>query len=153
MARGMAELYKERNGVCYDNSYALEQFLETLGYEIRHVFWLYPYEKQNFIFAMISKKSKSHAALEVRTARGWLYIETLSDFIALDSKMTPYTAKDINSIFINGQINENTMNPPQYLNKKNFIIYGLYSRNGQLFPPFTIVPDYNVRQLLYNLFP
>lgn len=149
-AKGAAELYKTKNGICYDNSYVMEQIFKELGYEYRHVFWLFIPADQPYLMSFFSNTVRSHASVEVKTKKGWMHVESLSRYIGLDQENNVFSASALNMPYWNASVTFPSVITPSYLDKRACIFYGLYSRNGKLFPPDIPVPDYNCRQLLYN---
>ena len=149
-AKGAAELYKTKNGICYDNSYVMEQIFKELGYEYRHVFWLFVPVDQPYLMSFFSKTIRSHASVEVKTKKGWMHVESLTKYIGLDQESNVFSASALNLPYWDADVTFPSVITPIYLNKRACIFYGLYSRNGKLFPPDIPVPDYNCGQLLYN---
>jgi hypothetical protein len=148
------DLYKGRTGLCFDRSRLLEKMLIYAGFHIRHVA-IYKHDTTRFkISEMLTPNQPSHAATEVYTKKGWLYLDSLYKLLEEDIavvKVKPYNI---------GDIQRRAVSVPAYMKKEEALLgksfmywYGLYSRTGMFYPPFDFIPDYNFRELFYNLFP
>jgi hypothetical protein len=146
--RGIQQLSFWGYGLCYDKSYALETLLEHLGFTTRHVSIYANPKGTSFLKDFSTPGILSHACTEVRTKSGWMVIDPNFSWIALDTKGNPVSLeseemwKDSNNFY----------SPPPYpiYIQDHHIVYGLYSRHGQFFWPYSVIPDYNIRGLLYN---
>ena len=142
------DIYVLKKGECYDISRLLEKIFQYYGYKTRH---LSIYEKKGNIPLLnlfLKKGNDSHAISQIYTTKGWLTIDSVSDWVN----------SDINNIIIDiNKINLNTNwkhhYPHHIFKKKYFIIYGLYSRHGGFYPPYNFIPDINFKDfVIYNLF-
>ncbi|MBF0137060.1 MAG: hypothetical protein H7833_06645 [Magnetococcus sp. DMHC-1] len=142
----------EENGCCFDRSRFIEKFLEYYGFKIRHVS-LYVF-KSNLPWSFLDKAIISHAASEVLTRKGWMYLGSLNNFIALDNNENPLTIHRYKKIIRSKENNlvEN-QNLDLFVKNDNFwAIYGLYSRSGNFYPPaIPLLPKFSWSQLVYNL--
>lgn len=149
-SREPLQLLAEGKGLCYDRSRFIEKVLTYYNFDIRHVSIFY--SKKISALAFLNKKAKSHAFLEVLTSQGWLVVDSIDPFIALDSNKNIYTAVTLRDLknrieFINFFGNR----LPQNFYKNFSVVYGLYSRHGKFYPPYTPIPDINWKQfLMYN---
>lgn len=148
--RNLKDLFKLRQGLCYDLCYAIEKLLRIKGYEIRHVS-IYHKQGRGSLRTVLSPSSGSHAFCEVKTSKGWMIVDSSTPFIGLHNDKEPMDIQTINNMYLNGKLNPNEFN---YLHElfmqDNFYIYGLYSRHGHFYPPYNFIPDYQFCQLFYN---
>jgi hypothetical protein len=157
--------FNQREGACYDRAIFMEKFLEIAGFDTRHLYiWFPPKEEKNSWTSLLKKKLHSHALLEVKTLRGWMVVETFTRFIAIDPNNQPYDIQKLRSIQQDPNATDSAVKQvfPWYQESGGFqFVYGLYSRHGRfLQSPFesllrtagipSILPDYNLRMLLYN---
>lgn len=139
-----------KKGLCYDRSRFIEKVLNYYGFEIRHVSIFYTNDYS--LKTLISHNVKSHAFLEVLTSKGWMLVDSIDPFIGIDNNGRIYdtislrnqkSREDFVDIFKNKL-------PSNFL-ENYMVVYGLYSRHGKFYPPYTPIPDINWFQLLtYN---
>lgn len=134
--REPADLIKFGQGLCYDRSRTFDKALNYLGFESRHVFILYREDKL-FLKAFFRDGQTSHAVTEVKTNKGWMLVDSNTEWVALTSHGEPVNADEVWHRF------REFSNAPEYLNKPWWAIRGMYSRKGQLFSPFFLFPDFN----------
>lgn len=144
--REPADLIAAGQGLCYDNSRSIEKLLEAIGFETRHVALYID------AAAVLVPGSKSHAMSEVLTSRGWLLVDSTTDWIALDADGAPVSADQLSAVG-GGTISWREPIPEKHwMLLGDFMhVVGLYSRHGSFYPPFTPVPDVNWRQLMMNV--
>jgi hypothetical protein len=148
--RNVRDLYEMKHGLCFDLSYVMEKILRVKGYEIRHVA-LYHKRGRNSLSTFFSSKVRSHAICEVKTAKGWMIIDSVSPFIGLRNEKDPLDMKQINDLAISGKLNPNEFNHlHRFYTEDNLFVYGLYSRHGRFYAPYNFIPDYRFYQLFYN---
>ena len=149
-SREPLQLLAEGEGLCYDRSRFIEKVLSYYNFEIRHVSIFYSKEASSLAF--LDKAAKSHAFLEVFTSQGWLLVDSIDSFIAIDKEKNIYTAtalRDMKDRIKFVDFFGNSL--PQNFYKNYSVIYGLYSRHGKFYPPYTPIPDINWKQLIkYN---
>jgi hypothetical protein len=163
--------YEKRQGICYDRAVLMEKILLLYHFPFRHVYIYFGEEKTPELTDFFKQHITSHAALEVKTKKGWMAIGTDANWLGVTksgelmnyfdvrrkveaSKGEPAGEKPIT-------IGGNVWTQASYRFR---IVYGVYSRHGDFFtgasstnstPLFTdkkhILPDYNWRMLLYNL--
>lgn len=141
-------------GKCFDRSRAIEKMLEALGLTTRHLA-IYPVGEYGRIGALLTPGLFSHAVTEVKTARGWMLVESNSRWIGLDAAGRVWTAEDMQGSdpFATAWAPQVPEAPWWPLFDRPFTyVIGLYSRHGGFFPPYTPVPDVNYRQLLANVY-
>lgn len=148
--RNIRDLFELKHGLCYDLSYVMEKIFRLKGYEIRHVA-LYHKQGRTSLGTFLSSKVRSHAICEVRTAKGWMIVDSVSPFLGLRNDKEPIDMEQINMLATSGKLNPNEFNHlHQFYTEDNLFIYGLYSRHGRFYPPYNFIPDYQFRQLFYN---
>ena len=79
----------------------------------------------------------SHAVTEVKTSRGWMLVDSNVEWIALTRMNEPVNADDVGKHAI--EFND----LPIAYKQPYWAIRGLYSRRGQLYPPYNYIPDVN----------
>ena len=160
------ELYFAKVAGCSDRARLIEKILMYSGFKTRH-FSMYSKEYPPFIISssvklLITPKTKSHAALEVLTKKGWLVIDTNTPWVAIDVHNNPLSIKKIQqSVDYSVYLISPTMaidwkTPPHPSNEiyiKSFVfVYGLYSRHGRFYPPYNLIPDINYGEFIQNAF-
>ena len=147
------DLYEFDHAQCSDRARFLEKAFQMLGYQVRYAaIFEVPPSHNEFTAALIN--ARSHALVEVKTAKGWIMVDTVNKWIGLDTDSQPWSLaqwkqrKDKKSV----QWHETVKDEIYFLMLEDFIyFYGLYSRNGRFYPPYTpYIPDYNLSGLLQN---
>ncbi len=142
--------YRFKSGVCYDRSRTLDKLLLWHGFESRHIYILYgdelaTGERVPFWQAAITKKTGSHAGTEVKTTRGWLFVDSLAPWTSYTADGVPIAASNI---YLNANRFESI---PEHLNRPFWSIPGLYSRHGNFYPPFLPYPELNWFDFIHSL--
>lgn len=135
-SREPMDLIRHRQGQCYDRSRMLDKALAYVGFETRHVYLLFKQNK-NFICAILTKSHSSHAVTEVKTKKGWLFVDSNTAWIALDQNKNPVNADDV------WKKKRELENIPWYLESPWWAIRGMYSRTGQFYPPYFPFPAFH----------
>ena len=135
-SREPSDLMRFGQGLCFDRSRTFDKAFTYLGLPARHVYLLYREDKP-FLIALFNYGQASHAITEVKTTRGWLYVDSNTDWIALTRKNEPVNADDVWKRFSDFD------NAPKYLQPPWWAIRGLYSRKGQFYDPWLPFPDIN----------
>ena len=131
-----------RSQICYDKTRVLEKAYQYIGYKVRHVYILV-YE-DSLLKTLITRRKRSHAAVEVYTNKGWLLVDSTTQFIAINNN-NPYSIKKLKNV-------PEIILPEVMLNKSLIPIYGLYSVNGKMYPPYVNFPNINyIDFVLQNL--
>jgi hypothetical protein len=161
--------YNNRKGFCYDRAVLMEKLFTLYHFPFRHSYLFFGEdEKEAGIKRFFEKGVSSHAGLEVKTQKGWMAMGTNGNWIGLTTAgevMTYTVLRDKlkkGNLHLKKQMTEGVA----FWNGKgsNYrCIYGLYSRHGDFFShsdenlssslvqsPVHLLPDYNLRMLLYN---
>lgn len=144
------DLFYHESALCYDYSRTIEKALMFSGFETRHLSIYISKIDKSSLSKIIDKKSYSHAISEVKTKKGWLIVDSNYPWISLDAKENPIDAKKLKH---SEEIIWKFDFPEGYetfYNTNSTFLYGLYSRHGKFYPPYNFIPDYNLRELLYN---
>lgn len=149
--RTLWDLIEAGQGLCYDRSRAIETILELHGMETRHVAVYSTAEAGSALAALMTPGSPSHALSEVRTQRGWLAIDSNVPWVGLAADGGVVSVADLHDQHSVVWDEEVATGPNPFFANDFVIVYGLYSRHGKFYPPFNAIPDYNLRQLMYNV--
>lgn len=146
-------LYKAHKGLCYDRSRVIEKILRLNGFETRHIAVYSLREHPNALKAILSKGTKSHALSEVKTKRGWIFVDSNAKFIGLDQQNNPLDMETLrDSDFYKISWNDYNDKSYQVIYRDPFtFVYGLYSRHGYFYPPYNKIPDINWREFAANI--
>jgi hypothetical protein len=163
--------FEKRQGICYDRAVLLEKLLLLYGFPFRHVYIYFGERKPPEFTDFFKKHITSHAALEVKTKKGWMAVGTDGNWLGLTRDARPINYFEVRkeleatkgepagqkAITVGGNVFKST-------GYRFRIVYGIYSRHGDFFSGasstnstslFTnkkhILPDYNWKMLLYNL--
>ena len=131
------DLMRIGQGLCFDRSRTFDKAFSYLGFETRHVYLLYKDKKSFFLSAVIHYGQSSHAVTEVKTDKGWMFVDSNTAWIALTRQGEPVNADDVWRRF--GEF----ANPPAYLAYPWWAIRGMYSRKGQLYGSGVVFPEFN----------
>ena len=134
--REPADLMRAGHGLCYDRSRSFDKAFEFLGFESRHVYLLYQ-EDRSFLGALFRKGQSSHAVTEVKTSKGWMFVDSNTEWIALTPQGEPVNADGVWRRF--GEFDH----APPYLDHAWWAIRGMYSRKGHLYAPYVPFPELN----------
>lgn len=149
------DLFNVGAGECYDRSRFLEKTYKLYGFKTRHL-TVFTLRHGGKIFkSLFTKNHITHSTFEVKTSKGWLNVDPNTNWITLDKNYNPLSYKHIGKELRKGETIEWHEKSPQLLmhfyRQPGFGIYGLYSRHGKFYPPFNKIPDFNFRELFYNL--
>ena len=131
--REPADLMRFGQGLCFDRSRTFDKAFSYIGLESRHVYILY---KKNMPFwkAVFTYRQPSHAVTEVKTTKGWMFVDSNTQWIAITRQGEPVNADDVWKRFAEFE------NPPPYLQDPYWAIRGMYSRKGQFYEPYLPFP-------------
>ena len=143
-SREPEDLHARRSGLCYDRSRAIEKLLRLAGFKTRHVF-VYSTASSLALASLLTPQVPSHAVSEVLTSKGWLLIDSNRRWIGLADDDRPISIEQIKTreAPADGQMD------PIFSSSFSYV-YGLYSRHGMFFEPYTPIPDVNWSELLEN---
>lgn len=135
--REPAALLRAGQGSCFDISRTYDKAFNYLGLKTRHVYLLFK-EERSFPDALLRYQQSSHAVTEVKTSKGWLFVDSNSPWIAVTTAGEP-----INADTVWKRIDEFDA-PPPYLNEPWWAIRGMYSRKGHLYTSWAVpFPELN----------
>lgn len=146
------ELYEAKTGKCYDRSRVIEKILRYSGFKTRHVS-LYSKERTNSaIKSLFTPGVSSHAVTEVLSKKGWLVIDSNAPWVATDTNDQPVSIEKLQLNTENSYPIKLKKEPPSGIYTKPFtFVYGLYSRHGYFYPPYTMLPDINYNEFIQNV--
>jgi hypothetical protein len=149
-SREPADLLRHGSGVCYDHARTFDKLYQWLGFEARHLYILFPVNRRTGeslpkLLGLLHRWTTSHAATEVKTHKGWMIVDSVQPWIALTPNGTPLRAEQLQA-----HRNQLTGAPDAYL--RDFLaLRGVYSRQGQLYPPRIPFPDLNWLEFIQGL--
>jgi hypothetical protein len=125
-------------GCCFDRARFIEKALGHYGYATRRVAL---YSRRYGLAGLLSQWIGSHAGTEVRTARGWLAVDSVQPFVLMTREGRPLRYAD----YGNPSAGRPTQGPaPRHdfrFDRPYFVIYGLYSRHGRFHGPDLPAPE------------
>ena len=154
--REPSDLYRARSGLCCDRSRAIEKILSHLGFEVRHAAVYSLKETGSRLKSFLTPMTKSHAVTEVKTDRGWLVIDSNKRWVGLTREGEPVDLSQLQELQEMG-VNRPAWDPrlkepmSPILADRFTYLFGLYSRHGRFYPPFTPIPDTDWNQIGYNI--
>ncbi len=145
------DLLKAGHGQCSDRGRTIEKALRYSGFQARFVS-VFSRDKSFIPPETLAidggQDLRSHALVEVQTSKGWLFVDTNDRWVALDEKGNPLSLKAWKNIQDKGgfQWSEENRGDIYWLLRRDFnIVYGLYTRHGLFYPPYTpYIPDINI---------
>jgi hypothetical protein len=125
-------------GCCFDRARFIEKALRHYGYTTRRVAL---YEARYGLLGLLIPRIDSHAATEVRTARGWLAVDSEQPFVLITRAGRPLRFVDYH-----GPAARELAQGPRGVHsfgfaRRYYVIYGLYSRHGGFYGPNLPGPD------------
>lgn len=149
------DLYKMKQGYCFDRARSIDKALRLMNFKSRYAS-LYSTDKTgSAIRSLITAGGgdvRSHAMVEVLTSKGWLVVDTVNPWLALDNEGNPLGLEDLQTMAESSDFSSlKHAENAYFLYKKPFTyVYGLYSRHGQFYPPYAPFPDINWQEILQN---
>lgn len=131
-------------GCCFDRARLIEKALAHYGFEIRHLS-LHDLKIPVVGYLM---PAQSHAASEVLTSKGWMYVDSNEAFLLVTRDGEPVTAEALRDIDWDELVERPV--PEPFFRKEPTIFYGLYSRHGFFYPPKVPLPDVDWSQVAFN---
>jgi len=114
----------------------LRKAFTYMGFKTRHVFLLYR-KDLSLRESLFRRGHPSHAVTEVKTSRGWLYVDSNQPWIVLARNGEPHGAGGIWKHF------DEFDGAPEYVRGPWWAVCGLYSRKGAFYAPFFPLPQLN----------
>lgn len=153
------DLLDAQHGQCSDRGRTIEKALRYHGFDVRFVS-IFSRDKTFTPKATLAIDSghdlRSHALVEVKTSRGWMFVDTNARWIALSHEDNPVsleTWKHVQGKEGFKWVADNDGEIYWLLRKDYTIVYGLYTRHGLFYPPFTpYIPDVNLQTLVKGHF-
>lgn len=142
------DLFLMGEGLCYDRSFTLELIFQKLGFLTRHVGLFKDDPELNKLKDLTKKSISSHSITEVKTKKGWLIVDSNKYWLGLDVNGDPFSMKKLEKN--NFKVSWKKISTTLFYNEKCHYLYGVYSRHGYFHKPYNKIPDYNIRELLYN---
>jgi hypothetical protein len=99
---------------------------------------------------MLDPATQSHALTEVKTSRGWMLVDPLSQWMGLtvDGRVISADMLERDSRLFKSGWDRRIKDPPNSILSHEFVdVVGLYSRHGDFYWPYEPVPDVNWTQL------
>jgi hypothetical protein len=150
-SRELADVIAARHGLCYDRSRAIEDGLRVLGLTVRHIS-VYSTAKHAPVVSLVTPGTESHALTEVRTKRGWMLVDSNSNWLSLRADNRPLSIAQLHALPVAARSEgDGTPAPPVFQHGGFTWLYGLYSRHGEFYPPYNRVPDVNWSEFAANL--
>lgn len=131
------ELLRRGHGACFEISRALEKGFALNGLQSRRVFHLYRQDR-SLLSALWTRGHPSHATVEVHTRKGWLLVDSIVPWMALDKQGDPVPASGVWN-----HLDRFDATPPEHLVLSSWALRGLYSRNGRLYGATFPAPEVN----------
>lgn len=152
------DLFEASAAYCGDRSRYMYKALKNMGFEVRYVSIYNDLKDKNFIEVMMmtgKAGAKSHALVEVKTSLGWMAIDSRTHWISLKEDGTPVSITELQKMAQNEQFpkwSDKNKEDMYFLMKQPFhVIYGLYSRHGRFYAPYTpYVPDIGWNDFILN---
>jgi hypothetical protein len=149
--REIGDLLKARYGACFDRSRAIETALRSYGFRTRHASMYSTAETGSALLSLLTPDIWSHALTEVKTARGWMVVDSKVRWIALTSDGKPLDLAALREDPARKWSAAARAPLPDIYGVPYTWVYGLYSRHGRFYPPYDAIPDVNWKELAQNL--
>lgn len=141
-----AAFLSRRRGCCYDRSRLIEKALAHHGLDVRHV----------AIFGadswtgLVRPGLRSHSLSEVRTARGWMAVDSIRITVGRTANDAPVDTRELGRLLRDDPESLAASDYSAFLRGRFQVVYGLYSRHGGFYEPFIPLPDFDWAQLHHN---
>jgi len=146
------DVYLQKASSCSSRSRVIEKFLRYYGYETRHISIYDISQTNSALKSLITYRNPSHAVTEVKTAKGWLIVDSNNPWLSIAKTGKIISIDELKKINTSGEKLNWMIEPKESIFNKRFTyVYGLYSRHGRFFPPYNYVPDINWSEFLNNL--
>ncbi len=134
--REPSDLMRHGKGLCYDRSRTFDKAFHFVGLPSRHVYLLYQ-ENRSFLGALFHHGQSSHAVTEVKTSKGWMFVDSNTEWVAITKNGEPVGADDVWRRY------SDFAHAPKYLSRPWWAIRGMYSRKGQFYGAGLPFPELN----------
>lgn len=136
------DVLRADTGVCFDRSRVIEKAVRLAGFEARRVFLVYGGWR-----SLLQPGGPTHTLVEVRARQGWVFLGTLTPVTGFAADGRVWAVKDLRADVNRGgrALKQNAW--AEVIATDFLPVYGLYSRHGGHFPPYTPMPDYSPRQM------
>jgi len=150
--REPADVLAARSPLCYDRSRLIEKALRAAGFATRHVSMYTVRPGSSALVTLLTPNAHSHAITEVRTAGGWMLVDPSAGWLARDAQGRPLSARSLAQHARDGvqPMLPDQQSLPTFYRQPFHVVYGLYSRHGRFYPPYTAVPDVSLAELTAN---
>ncbi|MFW5833133.1 MAG: transglutaminase domain-containing protein [Pseudomonadota bacterium] len=152
--REPCDLWRLGFGQCFDRSRFLEKAFRELGLETRYAAVYSTARTNSRLKSLLTPGIASHAVVEVRTARGWMLVDSNMRWLGWteDDHVVSLAELGADPAVRQGPWNVRVSDPPSPIFEEPFTyVFGLYSRHGFFYPPYNRLPDISWSQLHYNL--
>ena len=144
--REPSDVLKAGTGVCFDRSRVIEKAARLAGFETRRVFLLYGGWRQ-----LLIPQTPSHTLVEAKTRRGWVFLGTLTPVSGFAPDGRVWSARDLQGDVAIGSKHLVAYGWREVLPRDFVPLYGLYSRHGGHYWPYTPMPDFSPQQVLQGM--
>lgn len=148
-------LYEAGFGNCNDRSRYLDKALRMAGFNTRYAS-IYETPDQTPAWRAVLSKSKtarSHALVEVQTKQGWVFVDSVTPWMAISAQGKPVSLEEWKEEKDNIEWSQQVEAEIYPVLEGDFVhIYGLYSRHGRFYPPYNFFPDIDWHSLLFHNF-
>jgi len=148
MPREPKDIFLSNRGACVERSRLIEKSLRYFGFKTKHIA-IYSTEKTNSSFrSLITKNNRSHALTEVLTSKGWMVVDSTNIWVGLSIDNMPLDISQIqqkHTVYLKKPMED-------ILNENFTFLYGVYSRHGKYYYPYTFIPDIEYNEFYSNFF-
>ena len=114
-------------GCCFDRARFIEKALQHYGYTTRYVSM---YSRRYGLRGLMIPAIDSHAAVEVRTARGWLAVDSEQPFVLMTRDGRPLRYADYHDPKAGKPVQRPGPKHSFGFGAPYYVLYGLHSRHG-----------------------
>jgi hypothetical protein len=145
-SREPGDLIRFRTGAGYDWSRTAMKFFKAKGIQCRQVS-LYQYEGS--LIGLFKPGLLSYPGVEIMAEGKWVFVDPIGNWVARKKDGSYGTVDELGDRSIKW---ENALDQDLYeFTKKAYRpVYGLYSRHGLFYPPYSPIPDFNFKEFKAN---
>lgn len=125
-------------GCCFDRARFIEKALDHYGYETRRAAL---YSRRYGPAGLLTQGIQSHAGTEVRTARGWLAVDSVQPFVLMTAAGRPLRFADLGDPAAGRSVEGPAPGHDFHFDRPYYVIHGLYSRHGRFHGPDLPAPE------------